>query len=218
MMCETCHTVWFHEERNSILKCVRCHNAAEWQQCDDNADCDIAASIGPRRLPTQTALHDDGLTASRASNAGAAPHATGTTNASASSNIKDDANKGTKQEERQTNAVAAFEGARVPDSTGNKDKLKVTTLTAALKSNDVNGTAAPKYGTSPTATIPCKFQRVGRCTRGDSCTFAHPPPAAKPTPKSCLKTCVNRVPTQTLRHMQSATRNWRLQHNVRINQ
>ena len=53
MMCETCHIVWFHEEPNGVLKCVRCYDADEWTQCDDNADCEIAASIGPRRLPTQ---------------------------------------------------------------------------------------------------------------------------------------------------------------------
>ena len=158
MMCATCHIMWFHFEHHGLMTCERCHNAAGWGQSNDNADEKLAASTGPRRLPTQTASHDRGLTASRGSNAGAEPNAAGKTNATASSNVNNNATNGNTQEERQMNDAAVSDNVHVHNKTG-KDKIKVTPLTAADKTTDAFG--PPGNGTSPTAKIPCKFYQVG---------------------------------------------------------
>ena len=127
--------MWFHFEHHGLMTCERCHNAAGWGQSDDNADDELAASTGPWRLPTQTASHDGGLTASRGSNAGAEPHDTGKTNATASSNVNNDAINGNTQEKGQMNNAVVSDNGHVHNKTGS-DKIKVTPLTAADKTTD----------------------------------------------------------------------------------
>ena len=118
MMCATCHIMWFHFELHGLMTCERCHNAAGWGRYDDDADCELAASTGPQHLPTQTASHDDGLTASCGSNAGAEPYATGNTNATASSNVNNDATNGNTQEERQMNHAVVSDKVDIHNKIG----------------------------------------------------------------------------------------------------